>query len=308
MTLAIAITRLLVYFSPEERSNPDSGTYPGRVATVIGAINGALQEYYGTGKSWKRRETRGAILNAPATVNVTVTHGDTAITFDAWQDWFSGCTIAISGSTIDHTIDSEEDLRVPFDGEDGTYSATVLHDSVDLAADVQSVLKPVRLADGPPLYPVNTPEQLVLGRTRERDYGRHLHIPLIPASIRKSQSTGIPQFYYVDNYHADSYANPVWRLMLSPAPSKAMVVHYRARLSLPVFTDDEDDQEKNLPVPNDHAESIILPIATMRLMAAPFYLHGPHDDEIRRQAALAKTELLALTAQAGPGISMRPGL
>lgn len=307
MTLFDAISRLLAYFPHEEREMPDSVTYPGRNAAVLGALNGALQEYYGTGQSWKRRESRGALLRAPATVTVAVTNGSDEIDFgEIWQDWFTGCTIAINGASTDNSIQSQTGLLYPYDGPSGTVSATVVHDCVTLASDVQSVLTPVRIVDGPPLHPVNSPEQLTLGRARERDYGHHQHIPAYPSAIRKSQSTGTPLFYFVDSYQSDSYANPAYRMLISPAPAAGMLITYRARLSFPTFYDQEHDQ--NIPVPHDAVDSIILPIAAQRLAASPFFNQGAHTEEIARQAKLARTELFSMTAQANPGLRIRPGL
>ena len=47
MNIAECAANLLRYFSPEERSIPDSVTYPGRNAEVLTAINGAFQELFG---------------------------------------------------------------------------------------------------------------------------------------------------------------------------------------------------------------------------------------------------------------------
>lgn len=107
MTINEAATRLLAYFSPEERSIPDSATYPGRNAAVIGALNGALQHLFAKGGPWLRKDERGALLNAPAEITLSVTHGSASATVSAgWEDWMSGCSIVIDGHTADNQIRS----------------------------------------------------------------------------------------------------------------------------------------------------------------------------------------------------------
>jgi hypothetical protein len=304
MNVVTAIRQLLAYFPPEDRSVPDASTYPGRNAAALAALNGALQEYYGTGQAWKRRESRGALLRAPATVTVAVTNGSNAITITGLQDWHPGCTIAISGASTDNQLRTATALLYPHDGATGSTTAVILHDSIALDADVQSVLKPVRIVDGPPLHPVASPEQLTLGRERERDYGFHNHQPVVPSAIRKSQSAGTPLYYFVDNYHASANANPTFRMLISPAPAKGMLLAYRARLTAPVLTDAASTA--NIPVPFDAVDSIILPIAALRLSGQPFFRNGPYVEELKRQAALAHGQLFAMSAQASTGIRMRP--
>lgn len=306
MTVTAAIAQLLSYFPPEDRGLPDDGAYLGRNAAALTALNGALQEFYGTGSSWKRREPRGALLRAPATVTVSVTNGSTAITITGWNAYFAGCTINVSGASTDNQIISQTELLYPHDGSTGSVTATILHDCVTLDAAVQSVLTPVRIVDGLPLYPVASPEQLILGHTRERDYGFNRHVPLPISPVRKSQSIGTPRLYFVDNYQSDEYANPVFRMLIAPAPSAGMLLSYRARLSPPTITDPESTS--NIPAPFAAVESTILPIAVLRLSGQPFFRPGPHVEEMKRQAALARTELLSMSAQAKTGMRMRPGI
>jgi hypothetical protein len=306
MTLYDAISRLLTYFPHEEREVPDSPAYPGRNAAALGALNGALQEYHGTGQSWKRRESRGALLRAPATITAIVTHGSDTITIDTPQDWFPGCTIAINGATTDNQLLDSETLLYPHDGPTGPTAATILHDSITLPSDVLSVLSPVRLVDGRPLHPVSSPEQLTLARPRERDYGHHQHVPAFPAPLRKSHTTGTPLFYFIDSHHEHPYADPQFRMLIAPAPAAGMLLTYRVRLGCPEFY--EQDYDQHIPAPYGAIDSIILPIAALRLAASPFFNQGAHVEEITRQASLARTELFSMTAQASPGLRIRPGL
>jgi hypothetical protein len=104
MTVNDIAKRLLTHFSPEERDIPDSVTYPGRNAAVLQAINGALQELFGKGGPWIRKDERGARIYPATSVNVAATeNSQTAHVFD-WADWMLGCSIAIGSSNYDNTI------------------------------------------------------------------------------------------------------------------------------------------------------------------------------------------------------------
>jgi hypothetical protein len=80
MTINQAAVRLFGLFSPEERSIPDSVTYPGRNAAVAGALNGAFQRLFSKEGPWVRKDTRAALIYAPTAVTVAVTNGSTSAT------------------------------------------------------------------------------------------------------------------------------------------------------------------------------------------------------------------------------------
>jgi hypothetical protein len=106
MTVSQAVTRLLAYFAPEERAIPDAARYPGRNAAALGALNAAFEELAGDGPSWPRSRTKTCQLQAPETVDLTISSGATTATMPSedWQSWMEGCTIAIDGATADNEI------------------------------------------------------------------------------------------------------------------------------------------------------------------------------------------------------------
>ena len=317
MNILEAVELLIVHFAPEERSIPDSNDYKGRCASVLKAINGALQEFYASGPAWKRKGTRGFMLRAPVTVQASVTHGSDEIDFGlTWQDAFAGCTVAIAGAATDNELlgsESENILLLPHDGPGGTVSVVVLGDCVNLADDVHTVLAPVMIVGGPQLSAVPGKAYLQLRSPSETDYGRHLLVPGARISTdRKSQSTGTPQLYCVETDVEDPYASPVLRLRVSPAPNADIQVTHEARLKVPRFTTADlatrtvGQPYPNLPVPHDFAESILLPIAAKRLMESPFFRTGPHTTEIESQYKLARKELEPMAPQSRPAATMRP--
>ena len=143
MTVNDIAVQLFGHFSPEERSIPDSVTYPGRNAAVKNAINGALQEVFSSGSPWVRFRERGVLLYAPATVSIRVTKGSTAATIAAadWENWMSGCAIQIDGGGIQNRIENDSrdvELKFPWDGESSITGDVVVTGDLQtsLGADV----------------------------------------------------------------------------------------------------------------------------------------------------------------------------
>lgn len=307
MTIAAIAARLLTHFSPEERSVPDSVTYPGRNAAVLGAINGAMQEMFDSSSLWIRQAKRGTILNAPATVNIALTNGSTAGVIDLadWQDWFAGCTLIVSGSSYDNRITNAERnvvLMLPHEGATGTVPCTIYHDSVSLATDVLGVLSPVRI-DRRDIFPSETLDSFT-SRSSEKDFGFSRQYSGHRIAPQASQTSGMPLTYDVVAWSPSATTAPASRLRLYPAPDKAYSLDYEVKLLPPAVT--SLTSTDTLPVPHQWIDSIFLPIAEKRLSASPFWA-----GVIGRDALAANyTQALELLRSASPrkqrGITLRP--
>lgn len=303
MNVAELAARLIIHYSPEERSIPDSADYTGRNAEVLKAINGALQEMFGEGSPWVREDRRGVLLNPPASVaEITVTKGSTSATISvaSWQDWFAGCAISINGSAIDNEIRNASRnvvLRFPHDGESGTTSATVFHNSVAVASDVMAVMGKVT-ANGSPVWPVITADQR--SGISEEDYGFHRQATTpIPVITRVGDSLARPIGYVVEMYSPGPTMAPVQRLRLTPAPEKQYVLEYTAKLGPPrVQVISSTD---NLPIPFEFVESMLAPIALKRLTESPFFSNPNGLAQIESAYALAKKALKDLTPKKRTG-------
>jgi len=99
-------TILFGQFSPEERSVPDSVTYPGRNASVMAAINGAWQEIHTKCPDFMENEEFGVILHEPTPVTIAVVADSKQATISEFAAWMEGCEIVISGHNIDNRIKS----------------------------------------------------------------------------------------------------------------------------------------------------------------------------------------------------------
>jgi len=68
LSVVASVNRLLSNFTVEERSNPSAAPYFGRVEECLGAINGAMQEIFGTCSAWCRKDERG-IAESPGSMS-----------------------------------------------------------------------------------------------------------------------------------------------------------------------------------------------------------------------------------------------
>ena len=272
MTITEIGTSLLRNFAPEERSIPDDAAYAGRNASVVEAINGALQELFALGGPWMRKDQRGELVGARTQVTISVTNGSTAATITGgWESWMAGCAVVITGSRHDNQIRNDSasvTLMLPHDGPTGITTATVYHDCVTAAADVTGVFSPVRL-DRRHLTPLPGGKHHPV-RRHDRDYSFHLESIGFVDDSRVSEAAGKPAGYAVETWTPDDTTEPVTRLRLQPAPMGTHMLDYEVTLRPPVVTSIDGNTDE-LPIPHDHVQSVFLPIALKRLQASPFY-------------------------------------
>lgn len=307
MNIIACAQHLLTFFAPEERSIPDSVTYPGRNAAVLKALNDALQDLFGKGKPWMRQDERGMLLYPPTLVQIALTQGSTVGTISAeqWQDRFSGCSIVIAGSATDNQIRNNVRtvrLKYPHEGTTGTHTATIYQDSLELPADVLEVHGPVRL-DRRPMTPITSPYEYTRGNAVE-DFKFHLSSPRPDVVMgRVSEMADRPVGYQVDTWSPDDVSPPRVRIRLFPAPLYAATVDCTVMLAPPRLA--AIDSTAALPIPFGHVESTFLPIAVKKLRGSPFWRGVIGDPEIEAGYQTA----LSLLAEANPskqsGIRLR---
>lgn len=294
MTINESATLLLNDFSPEEREIPDATDYPGRNAAVINAMNSALQELFGEGSPWVRKDEIGLLANASTTVTISVTNGSASATVTSgWASWMAGCTIQIDGSTIDNQIrnaSSTATLKYPYDGTTGSKSATVYHDSFTVPSSVMRVLDPVRYCRRR-LSAVET--NAIDYRTRtDEDYGYDHQFANLPVPDRIDQTTGTPVAYTVQTWSTGDATQPGYRIQILPASAEAGNLDFHAMLAPPLV--DDLTSTDTLPIPMQFTQSIFYPVARKHLSGSPFFVFSASSEEIQRsyQEALRLFERL----------------
>lgn len=225
---------LLKHLSPEERSIPDNPDYPGRNADVMAAINGAMQEMYASEYPWVGASDDGAILYAPRAVTLTTAAGSKRATVNGWESWMGGCTIALTGESIDNRIINGTNpvtLLYPA-STTGTVSATVYHDSLTLAEDVAAVRSPVQ-CDNRLLF--ESQHRNPTRRLRHtNDYGAYSRN--YPAETNSSETAGQVKFFRVEAAKVEPYLPPLQRITFFPAPSTTCRISYRKLTAPNVIT------------------------------------------------------------------------
>jgi hypothetical protein len=299
---------LMANFAPEERSIPDSATYPGRNAEILAAINGALQELFSGASPWVRNDDRGIVLNPPAVnVAITVTNGskEAEISAGSWQAWFAGCSIVINGSSIDNQIRNNVRnvvLRIPYDGPSGTTTAIVYHDRITLDADVLHPTGAIHV-DGVPIYPVPTAD--LRSNRSSQDYGAHNRFTSQPANSKRiSDFLGRPSVYEIETWSPSASDSPVERIRFTPAPSGQHVVEYGVKLTPPAITDIASTAK--FPIPFQFVELILLPVAKKHLMESQFFRNTGAAEQIGSSYRIALEKLKELNPKKKTGVKFRP--
>lgn len=289
MNTAECSEKLLTYFSPEERSIPDSPDYQGCNAAVLAAMNSAMQDLYGKGRPWVRNDSRGALLNDPAIVPITCVHGSAAVTIppEDWQPWFVGCAITIVGAVGDNRIRAAGILKFPYTGSTGTHLATIYHDSVELDSDVLEVRGRVRL-DGRQLalsLVPDSPDEF----HENQDFGFQSQYHRPTGYLSASETAGVPVLFSVETFPAGDEQPSGVRIILHPPPLRGGLLDYAVMLCPPRLTDVTSLAE--LPVPFGFIESVFLPIAVKKLRSCPFWRGIVADEEVQADFVNALTLL-----------------
>lgn len=299
-----AATLLFTNFAPEEREIPDNDLYPGRNASVLAAMNGALQEVFGKTSPHQRSAKRAAMLYAPAQITVSVTEGSSSATVTAgWVSWMEGCGLVIDGHDYDNRILKHASgtltLEAPYAGTTGSVSATAYCDSVSPGEDVMDIHDPLKI-DNRLIHPKTTRKA---GVERAEDYGDSF-LGSVDIEPRLSASTGYPTHYHLDNYADTANKASVIRIRLSQAPKVKSILQYRAKLRPPQIVRLEDTAD--LPIPHDFIESLFMPIARHHLMSSPFFRNTDAADDIAARYQDALNELKAAAPQKNTGMRLKP--
>lgn len=213
---------------------------------MLGDLNAALQMLF----AGERRDWRSAVVRAPTSVQVdAVTHGSTAVTFNAFESWMRGCTVRISGDPRDNRFKADGSLENPFMGPSGSaVSATVYGDCITESIEVAKIFEPVTLDRRweVSLVPVSTIDQYLLGRDT-----KPMQRPRLAALEDSLKASAEPQV----------------RIVFDSLPQEEAVLRYRAMMRAPVVTSWADTRDWLLP--NGLDASVLRPTVLMLFSTHP---------------------------------------
>jgi hypothetical protein len=152
-------------------------------------------------------------------------------------------------------LDVPRDRRVAYTRRLDTYTVPAGTDSVTLPAGVQAVLPPVRV------LPLKTSLMVASHKSEVESYG------LLRGGLTGETTNSVPRVYYVDSVHqAQSNAMSI-RLILAPTPAVETGLLVEVEVLAPSFGAGDfcGSSTPLVPIPNDYAESMLLPIAAYHL-------------------------------------------
>jgi hypothetical protein len=270
----------VVSLDPADSTNSGplaSGISPLLIDTAVAHINGALQEIHDVSPSGAYYRRIGTILQAPQSVDITVADQSNAVVVTGWQDWMNGCSVIISGSVIANEFLSQTQLRRPFSGTAGTYSAQVYNDTIILADGILSVRGPVEIPQIRLLDPASSREVFYTyewNRIYGDDYGRGLTRIYAAPKIAAQ-----PRAYYTEREQTDTGSQV--RLQVLPVPDQQYFLHYGVitdAISITAAdigtTSDPWDAGESFGIPGGWDESVLLPMALKRFSISPNFGNG----------------------------------
>ena len=190
--------------------------------------------------------------------------------FNVFPDSFikeedEGKTIRFSDDPTDNEIshyDSKKRVAYlvrPYMGntKNGLVSGTIYGDVIKMPINYNSIIGPVFIAGEHELKPLRSSKDVLLFSDA---YNFHSYSENVvgPGStvIAENRDVDVPIGYYVESARYEA-GQPVSRLRVSPLPEKEYLLRYQVRLGAPKIAALDSTE---IPIPQNYAESILLPI------------------------------------------------
>ena len=221
----------------------------GDANALCASINQALQVWFEKANATHTALQQSAQLHASGQYEVGVTGGSAAVTFTAPPPWLStatGSTLQISGDGRWNRLMSAGTLLHPYAGASGTAMMTLYHDCAPLGSDTISVCSHVK----------------ILRSSSEIDLP-NWEIPTWWLWEGNNHRTGSPDRYQIEPLNPGCNSTPFFVLRVWPMPAADVTLAYRIARHFSLSLADLQTA-RALPVPEDVASGILLPIALDR--------------------------------------------
>lgn len=238
---------------------------------VVEAINAGLQECYELLPSWQRKTTISLPLAAPATLNVSVVNGATALADggDVFLEAQIGRSVVVSGDPSWNEVHSTTALLDPYLGETGVRAATVYGDSTyNELASFDGFASPPRLAD--------SRETLELFDARRAG---------------KAAEVGRPRYYWTEPAAASLGTTPPVYIRVFPAPDRAYVLRLDTEFRPSVLTYTNVHQASTIPLADQLLHRGLIPLCEVRLLRSPEWADPAKQNLVLEDARIARAFL-----------------
>jgi len=277
MTTVELALRLLRYLTVDDLSKLSMS---GRL-DMITAVNAAIQEYHLLAPNNRKESQLSATAQAPANVSITVTNGSREFSgFTATEEQIYSTIKINSDDQLNHQIVSPTEFLSTYEGQSGTFEATVYGDAVNVAFPVEAITShPVIESYNRKLLPITDNEQIYR------------------ISDMNSQKTiGEPRFYLVEN-KAGSDEIVSFVIRLDTLPEK----EYRMRMDVQIAPLTMNvrmlTEPIDLRIKESHIELILLPIVLDQLSTSEFWRDESIKSKIESRAGEAKSRLTNMTVK-----------
>lgn len=283
------------------------------LARMRNDLNAALQEIWAKGPGWLKEGNVGGILYGPTNVTLgTITQSSNVWTgADTLPAWVSRNTIRIDGETYDNQILSKarKEFIIPISGATRAGSGIVFGDCIKLPSYTQSVQR-VIIPDKYQLNPVPDSTALMRnGRYGYRlDYGSEFEYNTITTRLDVRN----PTHFKIETHRPispDGYQNTFeYYVRVVPLPPVPTAVQIDIEIGPPryaTFTTLPGPEEE-IPMPNNYAESILLPIVRAKFCTWPHFNQPDAIKTLMDEADLAMRQLDNIRPQRNSGARLRP--
>lgn len=153
-----------------------------------------------------------------------------------------------------------------------TITVTANQKETLLSDNIQSVLGPVRRADGMLLRPI---------RTR----GEYDNYASIYAGSITALAGAPPQAYFIDQNRGSAPDATSISIFVVPVPTVNTTLTLEVSLRAPAFTTADYTNQTQIPIPHNYAETLLLPIARYLVCSSLFFA-----DKSKQREPLLKAE------------------
>lgn len=270
-------------------------------------INGAYFDCFAPAEGMRAMwpETRhSGILKAAVAATLTLTHGSKEVAGYAFEDAYAGSFIKIGEKFFRYAGKTGAGpytyfLVEPWDGETGSYGATIYHNAIALPFNIIEMAGQPNLIGVGLLAPLPDPDAELRLRTepaydfQPRD-GRQVFATQRMAFRQSAYfDTGDPRYYHIDQSSVAPTFTIGNRFVVYPIPeARDYVFEFRANVAPAALTADDDVPQ----MPAQTVDNILLPIARERLAenSAGRRYTGPNITLLTRAADRARSQLQSL--------------
>lgn len=221
---------------------------------MVTAINAALQRHHALSPDHLKVQKISAPLRKPESIDIGVTNGSK--TYSGWtpgEDQLFNSIRISTDETVDHWATGDVDLLDTYMGQTGTQKATIYGDVVSFKQPIERIVsEPVLDIDGCYLrYTENNNHW-------EGIYGRR-------------QRIGRPKYYRLEKQTVNRGSDTMFYIRVDTLPDQDYRIRFDVQLSPKKVTYNDLVTPVNLPIRDDHVESVLLPLARAEMTCSKLW-------------------------------------